>query len=351
MVDGHPPADLFVSLRLAPLLRACSCIFGHLCLPFQRGHPAPTSAGSVLSIACAMLDYRYPLQPTFGPMKSSANMVAWLSTMITSWERTSICALYVGMLLVFRSRGPQYRVCGMLLCATLCLQMPRCSNALLSVVVVISVWEKLHISQFGILYHKERNDLHLKLQHAWGHVAAAAGGELLMVSPNQVRFTHGSISFCFRNGDQLDSTISSMLAEDVLPEALPPLEVTLYQDNLYSLSNRRLFVLRVLANHGLIKDIPVVRYDFRSSRVQHKREGQSKWERAFSTKNAGISVEEGVCGACGQRHSSKFAPRQMSTSPWPPQPPAAMMKPMAGKAAQPTVRKGSRARSATRAGR
>merc|ERR1712094_105532 len=94
---------------------------------------------------------------------------------------------------------------------------------------------------------QENAALRNSLEIAHGHTATARGGELRMMSPKEIRFTHGSISFCFRNSQTIDETIKRILANEMSFEDLPPLELTTFNDSWYSLSNRRLFVLRVLA--------------------------------------------------------------------------------------------------------
>ena len=137
-------------------------------------------------------------------------------------------------------------------------------------------------------------------------VAGASGGEFKMMKPHDVRFTHGSISFCFRNGQSIDYTIQQIIGKQISVEELPPIEVVHHDGSWYSLSNRRLFVLRVLASKHLLDLIPVTAHSFNNHRVQSRKEGKTKWERSFSTPNDGVSVTAGRCGVCGKRHQSIF---------------------------------------------
>ena len=81
-----------------------------------------------------------------------------------------------------------------------------------------------------------------------------------------------------------------------LYSAFPPLEVVVRGRNLYSLSNRRLFVFRVCAGLGLLTDVKVCLLSMDNARVRRKkwdyRLGRmaSKWERAFSITNDGLTV-------------------------------------------------------------
>jgi hypothetical protein len=67
---------------------------------------------------------------------------------------------------------------------------------------------------------------------------------------------------------------------------------------LFSLSNRRLFVARVIRNFGLLDKVLVQEYDFGSERVQRPERGEedgdekAKWLSALSTENMGRSVTE-----------------------------------------------------------
>eukprot|EP00747_Dinoflagellata_sp_TGD_P171224 gnl/TRDRNA2_/TRDRNA2_204792_c0_seq1.p1 gnl/TRDRNA2_/TRDRNA2_204792_c0~~gnl/TRDRNA2_/TRDRNA2_204792_c0_seq1.p1 ORF type:complete len:303 (+),score=50.89 gnl/TRDRNA2_/TRDRNA2_204792_c0_seq1:2-910(+) len=56
------------------------------------------------------------------------------------------------------------------------------------------------------------------------------------------------------------------------------------------MNNRRLFVARVLEQHGILNAVEVALVPFSHPLVQHMREGKTKWERAFSTFNGGESV-------------------------------------------------------------
>lgn len=115
------------------------------------------------------------------------------------------------------------------------------------------------------------------------------------IDPFQVRFTHNSISAWFRSGTQIDQAISDISSGN-LSFSFPPLEVVWRGGALYSLSNRRLYLSRVLACLGALKTVPATVFPFECERVQclkwDARLGRtaSKWDRAFSTTNGGLSV-------------------------------------------------------------
>lgn len=117
------------------------------------------------------------------------------------------------------------------------------------------------------------------------------------VEPLKVRFTQASISPSFRNGISFDQTIDDIVAGRVNVNDLPKLELVMYSDgHMYSLSNRRLFVFRVLQVMGKIDRLHGILYPLSSERVQRRKIDDengletSKWERSFSTRNGGRSV-------------------------------------------------------------
>lgn len=128
------------------------------------------------------------------------------------------------------------------------------------------------------------------------------------LDPRQIRFTHDRISPSFSSGIGLDDTIESILTGQMKVDTIPPLEVVEHHAQYYSLSNRRLFVFRVLASLGKMSRIAVKIVPPSSPRVMQlavdKRLGcvASKWERALSTKNNGVSVEVGRSGSRYYKH-------------------------------------------------
>lgn len=119
--------------------------------------------------------------------------------------------------------------------------------------------------------------------------------------PLNIRFTHDEIADRFQPvgnepAQTLDSVIDAIQRGDASFDDFPPLIVVNYQDTLYSLSNRRLFVARVLAMQGAISAVRVRLERMESDLVQQQsfddrlRRQSSWWERAFSTRNEGRMV-------------------------------------------------------------
>ena len=114
----------------------------------------------------------------------------------------------------------------------------------------------------------------------------------------EIRFTHAVVSSAFRSGDALDDIIKAGLNDPSVMDPFPPMElVRTDSGKVYSLSNRRLFVFRVLANAGLVKTVRAVIYAERHPRVQQLRydtwlcRQATKWERSFSTRCDGEFVK------------------------------------------------------------
>ena len=70
----------------------------------------------------------------------------------------------------------------------------------------------------------------------------------------------------------------------------PPLEVTEQYRKLWSLSNRRLFVARLLKHIGWVHQVGIMLYPISHPRVQRVKDGRTKFESSYSTKNGDIQV-------------------------------------------------------------
>eukprot|EP00415_Alexandrium_ostenfeldii_P000556 UN0556 len=138
----------------------------------------------------------------------------------------------------------------------------------------------------------------------------------------EVRFTHGRISAAFKSGMKLDTAIKQIL-KGYSAEEYPPLETVWHAGCLYSLSNRRLFVWRVLTTLQAVGGIRVIIHPPGDGRIKSSKwddrwgRKASKWERAYTTYNDGVSVK--VDSAYLQYHStcnagSKTAPMQKPTT-------------------------------------
>lgn len=136
--------------------------------------------------------------------------------------------------------------------------------------------------------------------------------DALELNPKRLRFTHNTISYCFRNGTSLDKAIQDVLDGRSKFEDFPPLEVVRKKHvRYYSLSNRRLFVAKVLASMGKLSSVKVtVLGDSRVTKMKH---GRSKWERCFRTQNNGTRVSyPSMCGVCKRVHGSKFVKEEFA---------------------------------------
>lgn len=118
----------------------------------------------------------------------------------------------------------------------------------------------------------------------------------VIVSPLNIKFTQASISPSLRtSGLKIDEANVQIHTGQLPISSFPHMEVTIHEGPLYSLSNRRLYIHRVLANLGDLQHAVVDVYLFTSDRVQRLKpdiNGKmcTKWEPAFASKNGGKSV-------------------------------------------------------------
>lgn len=251
------------------------------------------------------------------------SLSSWFATRVASRQRFDAFALFYALLLSFRTSGPVPRCTGLFLVILWCIGCQEYANVVfLPSVLYYTVkqlgfdtwtltWLDLGLEVFPsparVLALKADTELlRRSLKSAQQQLADMAGGTLEELDPREIRFTHDSISFCFRSGAQLDTVIKSILDGQVSHEEFPPLEVTQVDGKWYSISNRRLFVLRVLASRGLVKTTAGIVYAEHGARLRKLRDGRTKWQRSFSTTNDGRSVKAGVCGVCGKKHDSEF---------------------------------------------
>ena len=91
-----------------------------------------------------------------------------------------------------------------------------------------------------------------------------------MLQVLEVRFMHHSISSRFRprneevEGRRVDDIIDDILKRKLSPQEFPPLELVRHPDDglIYSISNRRLFVFRVLYVKGKVQTLPGKLFSF-----------------------------------------------------------------------------------------
>jgi len=116
-------------------------------------------------------------------------------------------------------------------------------------------------------------------------------GEIHWVRPHEIHFTHNQISPKFRNGTALDKAIRDILAGTMSFHSLPPILCVEVEGKWFSLNNRRLYVARVLASQLENFFIQIDLVEFMHPKVQQVKDGRSKWDRAFSTKDGGFTVQ------------------------------------------------------------
>ena len=140
--------------------------------------------------------------------------------------------------------------------------------------------------------------------------------EVICLKPHDIRFSHDRISFCFKDRKLVDETIEKCLSGASSFEDAPFLQVVQNpSDGLYySLSNRRLFVARVLSSRGVrfAKDgqIAVKLFPFKDRHVQ------AQWRKSFRSDCQGrFVVPAGQCGACKRDHMSRFMNEHVA-APW-----------------------------------
>lgn len=142
--------------------------------------------------------------------------------------------------------------------------------------------------------------------------------ETLRLHPHEIRFTHGRISFCFKDGKKVDDTIEKCLARAACFEDAPPLQVVQNPKDgcYYSLSNRRLFVARVLASKGHRfgaqrnnDTIEVRLFPFSNKHVK------KQWTESCRTimHKGQFAVPAWRRGTCKQAHVSKYIEEQVAT--------------------------------------
>ena len=112
--------------------------------------------------------------------------------------------------------------------------------------------------------------------------AAVHTFEEVSLDPHSVYFMHDRISRRFRTEDErgrplpgggqtLDEAITLILAGEMSPSVYPPLELVQKDGKVYSMSNRRLFVFRVLRTMGLVGTLPGKLFPFEHPHVHRDR--------------------------------------------------------------------------------
>ena len=103
-------------------------------------------------------------------------------------------------------------------------------------------------------------------------------------------FTQAQISPQFRSGLKVDDAIQRIRNGTLDFTVFPLMECVRKDGKTYSLSNRRLYVARVLHIMGVLAEVQIDLLPFEHARVHRVKDGKTKWERVFSTRNMGVSV-------------------------------------------------------------
>mmetsp|Transcript_48528 Transcript_48528/g.155767 ORF Transcript_48528/g.155767 Transcript_48528/m.155767 type:complete len:299 (-) Transcript_48528:218-1114(-) len=286
--------------------------------------------GAAMGICTKYMDYAYPIgNPAMSQHRLPASAFAWAAPRVASWQRFEAFSCFFALLLTFRTSSPVLRGVGVALLVSWCFELRLLGVALFWLATIVQIAEHIGVNPLGIhrdglcpwtivrrgdhvsreralALEAELRGVRRSFQSALSQLAERVGGEIRVLNPHEIRFTHNSISLCFRSNATLDTTIQNILQGELSHEEFPPLEVVRHDNNWYSISNRRLFVLRVLATRGLARQVSVIVLDMNSSRMRSMRDGKTKWDRSFSTTNGGLFVKAGRCGICGKVHSSKF---------------------------------------------
>ena len=116
--------------------------------------------------------------------------------------------------------------------------------------------------------------------------------EELILPPSEVFFTHDQISKQFRSGTGLDQAIDDIVMGVLSFDDFPPPICTKYDGCIFSLSNRRLFVARVLEQLGKLPTMKIQILPWEHQYLQRNCQftGMTKWESAFSTTVGGKFV-------------------------------------------------------------
>jgi len=101
---------------------------------------------------------------------------------------------------------------------------------------------------------------------------------IVELAPSEIRFMHDTIRPQFRNGKGVNQVIEDIYKGVTKIEDIPRIEVTKRNNKYYSLSNRRLYVFRVLQKRKFLSRIEVFLV--------------TRWEeQKYTTKSDGESVK------------------------------------------------------------
>ena len=101
----------------------------------------------------------------------------------------------------------------------------------------------------------------------------------LSIDPSEIRYIHDTIHTRFRGGPSVGETLRDLKTGFMNIEELPPIRIVRCDNKLYSLDNRRLYVLKNLHECGYIRKTDVMLVN------------EEIPKRKFTTENDGRSVE------------------------------------------------------------
>lgn len=155
-----------------------------------------------------------------------------------------------------------------------------------------------------------------------GEPIRSDGFEEQTLDPRKILFTHGSINSKFEKREDgpcfsLDESINRCAQGDMNFADFPPMVCVEYQGDLWSLSNRRLFVAQALVRKGVIGEVTVRVYDMGHPLIQAKKycarllRDASWWDRSFTTTNGGATPElRGRGGGATRQRAAKARRRE-----------------------------------------
>jgi len=111
--------------------------------------------------------------------------------------------------------------------------------------------------------------------------------------PADIGFCHDTVSYKFREGRTILQTLQELANGTVMLKDIPKMQVVLYNDRFYSVSNRRLCLYRLCQHLGMITEKAPVRVDL----VEHL---PPDFNRKFTTECSGdwvrVRNDGRICG-------------------------------------------------------
>ena len=125
--------------------------------------------------------------------------------------------------------------------------------------------------------------------------------ELWRVPVFLLRFTHDCVQTKFRDGRSVYETLEQLEQGELEPSDLPALDVCVHGGKWWSMSNRRLRVLRMYQSVHMDK-VVYATCKLRSTEIRSAQWQEKKFARSFTTLNEGLGVD---CSAKSYPRSHK----------------------------------------------